>query len=188
MTIHTTESAPQTETTTRDRQILRERARHLARPLVIAASVAKIDGVAFSLGRERYAIDARFVFAVFRLESLTPLPGAKAPVAGVTQWRGDVLTVLDIRGLVGATTTSLDDLARVIVLGVDRPTLGLLADRIDDPIRLDSGAVHPLPADRASRSSDMLRGITSDAVMVLDAPALLARQGAAEDPSLLVSS
>ena len=165
------------------RETLRERARHLAQPLVEASFTKRIDAVSFSLGRELYAIDARHVFAVFRLESLTPLPGARPPVAGVTPWRGDVLTVLDIRGLVGATVTALDDLARVIVLGTDRPELGLLADRMEDPLQLDAGSVHPLSAERAGRGSEILRGVTSDAVVVLDAPALLARQSAAEDPS-----
>jgi chemotaxis signal transduction protein len=165
------------------REILRERARQLARPLATASTTKRVDAVSFSLGRERYAVEAGYVFAVFRLESLTPLPGARPPVAGVTRWRGDVLTVLDIRSLVGATTTALDDLARVIVLGTDRPELGLLADRIDDPLQLDAGSVHPLSADRASRGSEILRGVTSDAVVVLDAPALLARQSAAEDLS-----
>ena len=163
-------------------EILRSRARQLAKPIASNAGLAdRIDAVSFSLGRERYAIDARYVFAVFRLASLTPLPGARPPVAGVTPWRGDVLTVLDIRGLVGISVTALDDLARVIVIGNDRPELGLLADRIDDPLQLAAGSVHPLSADRASRASEILRGVTSDAVVVLDAPALLARQSAAED-------
>lgn len=166
--------------------ILRERARHLAKPMSDTSLTTRIDAVAFSLGRERYAIEATHVFAVFRLESLTPLPGALPPVAGVTPWRGDVLTVLDIRGLVGAIPTALDDLARVIVLGTDRPELGLLADRIDDPLQLDAEAVHPLSADRASRGSEILRGVTSDAVVVIDAPALLARQSAAEALSSVV--
>jgi purine-binding chemotaxis protein CheW len=164
-------------------EILRARARQLARPTVDASLVDIIGAIAFSLGREKYAIDARHVFAVFRLESLTPLPGARAPVVGVTPWRGDVLTVLDIRGLVGASPSSLDDLARVIVLGTGRPELGLLADRLDDPLRLDASDIHPLSADRASRGSDILSGITSDAVVILDASALLARQCPADELS-----
>jgi purine-binding chemotaxis protein CheW len=173
----------------RDRELLRERARRLARPLGDASEhTTRLDAVSFSLGRERYAVAVSNVFAVFRLSSLTPLPGARAPVIGLTQWRGDVLTVLDVRGLVGAVTTALDDLARVIVLGVDRPEFGLLADRLDDPLRLDAGAVFPLSAERASRASDIVRGITSDAVVILDAPALVARQSAAADPSLVPPS
>jgi chemotaxis signal transduction protein len=162
-------------------EILRDRARRLARPTIDVSRANGIDAITFSLGRERYAIEARYVFAVFRLESLTPLPGARAPVAGVTPWRGDVLTVLDIRSLIGTSATSLDDLARVIVLGTSRPELGLLADRLDDPLQLGPDSIHPLTADRASRGSDILRGVTSDAIVILDAPALLARQSADAD-------
>jgi purine-binding chemotaxis protein CheW len=177
--------APTTATPAdRDRALLRERARVLARPLSGGSEhTTRLDAVSFSLGRERYAVDVSNVFAVFRLSSLTPLPGARIPVIGLTQWRGDVLTVLDVRGLVGAVTTALDDLARVIVLGVDRPEFGLLADRLEDPLRLDAGSVFPLSAERASRASDIVRGVTSDAVVILDASALVARQAAAADPS-----
>ena len=159
------------------RDILRERARRLAAPFTDRdAAGAGTDAIAFTLGRERYAVDARQVFAVFRLATLTPLPGARPPVVGVTQWRGDVLTVLDLRSSLGSRTEALDDLAQVVVVGDERPEFGLLVDRIDDTITLAATAILPFTTARAGATSGIARGITADAVVVLDVLALVARQ------------
>jgi purine-binding chemotaxis protein CheW len=97
------------------RHVLEERARQLARPLARdAAQIAGVDMLTFSVSRERFAIDSRYVFAAFMLQDLVPLPGATAPVVGLTRWRGDVLTVIDLRGLVGAATNAIQELCRGI--------------------------------------------------------------------------
>jgi purine-binding chemotaxis protein CheW len=159
------------------REILEERARMLARPLASldALSAGDATAITFSVARERYAVESRFVFAVFRLTDLTPLPGAEAHVAGLTRWRGDLLTLLDVRGLVGAPTHGLDDLARVIVIGARSAEFGLLADTVGDPMPLRSADIVPLPPGRGA-ATHVLRGVTRDAILVLDAAALIARQ------------
>src|SRR5689334_20508229 len=116
------------------RAILEERARALARPLA-TAETAGVDLLTFRVARERFAIESRFVVAVFRLTDLVPLPGATLPVVGLTRWRGDVLTVLDIRHTFGAVAGALDDLGRVIVVGETAAEFGVLADAVDDIVR-----------------------------------------------------
>jgi purine-binding chemotaxis protein CheW len=159
------------------RHVLEERARKLARPLANdATQAAGIDMLTFSVSRERFAIDSRYVFAVFMLVDLVPLPGATAPVVGVTRWRGDVLTVIDLRGLVGAATNALDDLGRVIVVGASNPEFGILADTLGDIARLDTARLYPPTANRPREAHAMLLGVTADAIHVVDVVALIARQ------------
>src|SRR5689334_13461259 len=99
-------------TSARDpRQILEQRARQLARPVVRDGVRFGVEALKFALGREHYAIESRYVAGVFRLTKLVPLPGARSPVVGLTAWRGDILTVLDIRQLLGRPAHALDDLA-----------------------------------------------------------------------------
>ncbi|HEX3867845.1 MAG TPA: chemotaxis protein CheW [Gemmatimonadaceae bacterium] len=158
-----------------EREVLAERARALAMP-PRAVGLDTADTVTFLLSRERYAISARSVFAVFRLASLVRLPGAQAPVVGVTRWRGDVLTLLDVRSLVGASTTALDDLAVVLVIGIDQPEFGILADALDPTIALEGVALLPPVGRPAPSSQSVIRGVTRDGLLVLDAAALVARQ------------
>jgi purine-binding chemotaxis protein CheW len=159
------------------RHVLQERARQLARPLARdATQAAGIDMLTFSVSRERFAIDSRYVFAAFMLLDLVPLPGATAPVVGLTRWRGDVLTVIDLRGLVGTATNALDDLGRVIVVGASSPEFGILADVLGDIERVDTARLYSPTASRSREARAMLLGVTADAIHVVDIVALIARQ------------
>ena len=158
-----------------ERAILEARARALARRLDDAAPQAGVEMLSFSLAREQFAIPSRYVFAVFPLAELVPLPGATPPVVGLTRWRGDVLTILDLRRLIANVTGALDDLGRVIVVGDTYPHFGILADVVRDMVMIEPSALHRVPDGRRGESR-MLLGITTDAVHVIDAPALMARQ------------
>lgn len=158
-----------------DRTILEARARALARRLDDAALRVGVEMLSFSLAREQFALPSRYVFAVFPLAELVPLPGATPPVVGLTRWRGDVLTILDLRRLIANVTGALDDLSRVIVIGDAYPHFGILADVVRDMIMIDLAALHRVPDERRGETR-MLLGITNDATHVIDAPALMARQ------------
>ena len=159
----------------RESQELARRAQALARPVAGAPPADTTNVLTFSLAREQFAIEVRYVVAAFRLRDLTPLPGAQPPLRGLTAWRGDVLTVLDLRGLVHRSATSLDDLARVIVLGHERPAFGVLADQLGDVRALRAGELLPVTSELSSSSDGLVRGITREAVRVLDAAWLLQR-------------
>lgn len=167
--------------------ILQARARALARPAAAAPHADAIEVVTFAVAREQYAVESRHVVATFRVAAITPLPGARPPVVGLTAWRGDVLTLLDLRRLVGGSATGLDDLGHVIVLGGRHVLLGVLADVVHGLARLAPDALLPVPAARAraAHAPTLLRGITRDAMLLLDADALLARQSDTPDPSAL---
>src|ERR1700712_3030428 len=160
-----------------DRDILEARARRLARRVAgDDGATFGVEVLGFTVGRERYAIESRFVFAVVQLVDLVPLPGAKAPVVGLTRWRGDVLTALDLRRVVGGAPGALDDLGRVIVMGQTSPEFGVLADILDGLLLVDPSALHALRSDRNVEIPGLIRGVTSEAVHVLDAAVLIAHQ------------
>lgn len=158
-----------------DREILETRARALARRLDDAAPQAGVEMLAFSLARERFAVPSRYVFAVFPLAELVPLPGATPPVVGLTRWRGDVLTILDLRRLIANVAGALDDLSRVIVIGDAYPQFGILADAVHDMMMIDLATLHRIPDERRGETR-MLLGVTHDALHVIDVPTLMARQ------------
>jgi purine-binding chemotaxis protein CheW len=159
-----------------DIDVLRERAAALARVPRMARSTTLMPTVVFQLSDELYAIDARVVLQVIALRDLTPLPGARAPLFGVTHWRGDVLTILDLRDLLGVRQRGVTDLSRVVVVDGGRAPFGILADAARDFIDIDVSSLSGLPdEDRARR--ELVRGITHDAVLVLDTDGLLRRFG-----------
>jgi purine-binding chemotaxis protein CheW len=95
--------------------------------------------VTFQLGGRTWAVLARYVREIARLEAYTPLPGTPPHVLGVLQHRGRILPIFDLRPLHGLPTGGLTDLSRVIVMSDDRATdLGLVADAALDVAPLAS--------------------------------------------------
>lgn len=155
----------------RTRQVLEERARALAQTMAATAEDTPGDAVAFDIGGETYAIDLRDVMEVFRPREITLLASAARPLIGVTAWRGEVLAIL---GIQRETVTSPRDgeQPRVVVVGDGRTAIGIVADAIRGTIKIRHDEIQPLPDGLAARRAHV-RGITSEAVQVLDASTLL---------------
>ncbi|MGH7591357.1 MAG: chemotaxis protein CheW [Gemmatimonadales bacterium] len=156
----------------RIRALLEERARVLARSAVSPPAGDAVELLTFALANEVYAVESRYVVAVFRLTDLSPLPGAEPPVCGVTGWRGELLTILDLRAVLGLSVNALNDLSQVIVLGAERPAFGILADGVRELVTIPASAVREPPEGMAANRA-YLRGLTGDAVLVLDGGGLL---------------
>lgn len=140
-----------------------------------------LELVVFRLGNERYAIESSYVLEIVRLPDLTVIPGAPEWVRGVMNRRGEVLLIVDLRGLLGGSTAERepDEGGNVIVCGGD-VELGIVADEADELRRLPVDAVLDGSSVRGPTSSELIRGVTADATLILDAASLL------RDPRLFI--
>lgn len=153
--------------------LLAERARALATPRAAhdnAAAADMMDVLVFVIGDERLAMPLASIVAIIRAAVVSPLPHAVAPVYGVSAWRGRPLTVLNLLS-VGAKGSSQDAESRLVVLGDGRrAAVGLLVDSVDATRVVARSALSPA---HAGARREMAMGVTDDAVLVLDAEALL---------------
>jgi purine-binding chemotaxis protein CheW len=161
------------------RAVLEARGRALAAPPQRPAGPGTAV-VAFSLGGERYALDAVLVRELVRAPRLARLPGAPAFLVGLANLRGEVLDVLDLRPFLGAAGAPVRDQAAVLVLGTGRAELGLQVDEVEGLSRVDPAALVPAPEANGRTRPEYVRGVTRDGLALLDGAALLA------DPRLVV--
>jgi purine-binding chemotaxis protein CheW len=56
-----------------------------------------------AVNKSRYAVELRWIREVFTLGHVTPVPHAPDTIAGVTNFRGSIMTVLDLPTLLRAT-------------------------------------------------------------------------------------
>jgi purine-binding chemotaxis protein CheW len=159
----------------RNVELLRRRAAALARVPRREVSTSTVNAVLFKLGQEQYAIEAARVLEVAALRDLTPLPGAPPPLLGLTHWRGEVLTVLDLRAVLGVRTQGLTDLRRLIVVAGRRRAFGILADQAREIIAIDTSLLQR--ARDRDEQTDLIAGMTDDAVLMIDADALARLHG-----------
>ena len=154
--------------------VLDERARALARVPPTAPKASEVLEIAtFALGNESYGVETRYVREVLRLADYTPMPGAPAFLVGVLNLRGEILALIDLRPFFGVPARGLTDLARVLVLGDGRAEFGVLADAAREVITLGMEEIHPAPDSAGGVGREYLRGVTGDALIVLDGAALL---------------
>ena len=129
------------------------------------------------LGGCRYAVPMASVAEVGRPPSLTRVPGLPAWVAGVANWRGRVLAVLDLRTLLAAPPEDLDRRGRLVVLHHNGVRVGLLVEGVAGGAELDPEAVEPALAHLPESTGSLLAGQVTDAdgpYGVLDLDAVLA--------------
>jgi chemotaxis signal transduction protein len=154
-------------------EILRARARRLAKPVLVEAERAPgalLEVLVVHVDRELIAFPLDSIAAIARPSRISPLPRAVAPLYGITVWRGRPLTVLGLGA--GAPTLGAD--SRLVVLGdARRAELGILVDAVDDVRIVDREAL--APSGNSGRGSYAL-GITEDALLVLDVAAFLRAQ------------
>jgi len=166
-------SVPEKAGVDSSRELLRERARALARPLAPIALSLSSGIVVFSLGDERYAIETRFVHTVQRVPGITPLPAAPAFVLGLAPAFGELLVVFDLRALLGTGRPAFSESSRMLVLGEQSAELAIVADAVHDVQELHDNDVFESPAATADDVRPYLRGVTGQGVSVFDGAALL---------------
>ena len=115
--------------------------------------------VTFDLAGETFALPVEPVSEVLRVHSITRVPHAPEPIRGVTNVRGRVIPVIDLRLRIGLEPTPLDRSSRVIVVGSRRRLLGLLADSVHQVVHLDLNRVQPPPDDVMTVQSDYISGV-----------------------------
>lgn len=163
-------------------EILRERARLLARPLEEGTNrQGTIEILEFRLAQERYAVEHRYVQEVCPFRNLTLLPCTPPFLRGIVNIRGRIVPVFDLKRLFGLPDVGVTDLHNIILVRDREMEIGLLADSIVGAVALPLYVLQPsLPTLTAIRE-EYLKGITYESLVVLDVAGIL------RDPRILVN-
>lgn len=137
--------------------------------------------VVVRLGGGRFALPMSDVAEVGRLPGLTRVPGTPPWVAGVVNWRGRILGVLDLRLLldVAPDDGALDD-RRLVVLSRQGIAAGVLAERVEGVVDVDPERLEPALLTLPAEAGALLEGQLTDdqgPVGVIDAGAVFALRG-----------
>lgn len=129
------------------------------------------------LGGERFALPMDAVAEVGRMPALTRVPGTPPWVAGVANWRGRILGVVDLRVLLGVLDRAGErgDSERVVVLNRSSVSVAVIAERVEGVLDIDEEQLEPPLLTLPAEAGSLLVGqITDDdgPVGVMDAAAV----------------
>lgn len=162
------------------KEILRTRARALARTAAPPEGGTVLEVVEFRLAHERYAVEGLHVQEVCTLGELTPLPCTPSFVRGIVNVRGRILPVLDLKRFFDLPEEGITDLHRIILVRRHDLELGLLADAVAGVQLLSKESLQTSLPTLTGIRSDYLKGVTADGLIVLDLARVLS------DPRILV--
>jgi purine-binding chemotaxis protein CheW len=156
------------------KKILKDRAKEIAIESKNNASEENnIEVIKFSLAYEIYGIETLYVREVFPLKELTFLPSMPAFLLGITNVRGRILPVIDIKSFFNLPEKGLTDLNKLIILHSEDFEIAVLADLIIDVLNINLAALQPYLPTLTGIRADLLKGVTMDGVIILDGKKIL---------------
>ncbi|MFN3653123.1 MAG: chemotaxis protein CheW [Armatimonadota bacterium] len=104
--------------------------------------------VVIGLGEERFALPADAVEGFIEVRHVTPIPCCPEHVVGAVNLRGEVLTLIDIRGALQVPVTGMPrrDARSVMVTQSGELRVGVLVDEVLDVLYLQPELLSPAPA------------------------------------------
>jgi len=126
----------------------------------------------FNAAGEEYALGVLEVKEIVELTSLTHLPSAPPSVRGVVNLRGRVVPVIDLGTRFGLAAAEVTKRTCVIMVeGVGRSVIGVLADSVKQVMDLPPSALQPPPALGTRVSAELVKAMAAVGekfVLVLD--------------------
>ncbi len=112
----------------------------------------------FSMGKEQYGIEIRYITEIIGIQPLTEVPDMPKYVKGVTNLRGKIIPVIDARLRFGKEERDYDDRTCIVVIDNNEIPMGLIVDSVSEVITIDDEDIVP-PLDINKDGHNFIKGI-----------------------------
>lgn len=99
----------------------------------------------FSIGKEEYGIEIRYVIEIVRIQVITVVPELENYIKGIINLRGKVIPVMDVRIRFKKEERSYDDRTCIIVVEIGDISVGLIVDRVSEVLAITEDQIVPPP-------------------------------------------
>ncbi|MDY6930528.1 MAG: chemotaxis protein CheW [Halobacteriota archaeon] len=125
--------------------------------------------VVFTLGSTMYGVDVNQVREITELRDITPVPGSPYFVEGVTNLRGQVTTVIDLKKRFNLDEKENDKETRIIIVESEGVPMGMVVDSVTEVLRLPTDEIETTPDMTDESVTDYIQGIAklSDGTLMI---------------------
>ncbi|KAA8729526.1 MAG: chemotaxis protein CheW [Ewingella americana] len=140
------------------------------------ATVTKMAGetvgqefLIFTLGDEEYGIDILKVQEIRGYDQVTRIANTPAFIKGVTNLRGVIVPIIDLRVKFAQQNVEYNENTVVIVLNFENRVVGIVVDGVSDVLSLTQEQIRPAPEFAVTLSTEYLTGLGSlgDRMLIL---------------------
>jgi purine-binding chemotaxis protein CheW len=115
--------------------------------------------VVFELSDENFGVDISSVESIIKMQELTKVPHAPSFVEGVTNLRGIVLPVIDLRKRFGMPKEDGSKDTRIVVTNVDNVKVGMIVDSVSEVLTIPESVIEVTPPMISSVDTAFITGI-----------------------------
>ena len=92
-------------------------------------------------------------------DTVTRIANVPAFIKGVTNLRGIIVPIVDLRIKFNLNRVEYNEQTVVIILNLDRRVVGIVVDGVSDVLMLNAGQIRPAPEFGATLSTEYLTGL-----------------------------
>ena len=143
------------------------------------SSREELQMLTFSLDNVSYGVNVHQVREVKNFEGVTPVPYAPNYVKGVTNLRGEVIPVIDLRKRFGASEKKDGEDAGIMVIVQDKHPIGVMVDSVMEVLTLSKKDIEASPESLTTQQSGAVLGVAKhdkDLIIMLDLMKIVANE------------
>lgn len=132
--------------------------------------------VGFQLAGQEYAFRIEQIQEIVILDQVTKTPQVPPFVEGVSNLRGSIIPIINLRKLFGMEVKPVDGDTRTIVVNVGTRTMGCTVDTVSQVMRISQENIHPAPETVTASGAGYISGfarVNGKLVILLDIEQLL---------------
>ena len=123
----------------------------------------------FTLGQTIYGLELYRVVDILTIPAITPVPGIPSYIKGVTNLRGKIVPVIDVRTKFNQPEIEYNDKTCIIVVVIHDMQVGLIVDTVSDVVTIQSNEFTNPPEFGGNESNKYLSTIAhTDGHIVLN--------------------
>lgn len=115
--------------------------------------------VIYQLAGEQFGVDIAAVESIIKMQEIAAVPQAPEFVEGVTNLRGEVLPVIDLRKRFEIPAAENTDDARIVVVEIDGQHVGMIVDAVTEVLTLEDDSIEAPSALVIGSTVDFITGI-----------------------------
>lgn len=125
--------------------------------------------VVFELANEHYGVEISSVESIIKMQEITRIPHSPAFVEGITNLRGLVLPVIDLRKRFGLELQVTSRDLRIMVVALGSVKVGMIVDAVSEVLRVPSESIEPPPSMTTTSRANFITGIAklNDVLVIL---------------------
>jgi purine-binding chemotaxis protein CheW len=115
--------------------------------------------VVFELATEQYGVDISAIDGIIKMQAITRMPHAPAFLEGITNLRGTVVPVIDLRRRFGLEQREETNETRIIVAMLGEQKVGMVVDAVSQVQHVSDESIEPPPPMSTTSDSAFIKGI-----------------------------